>query len=412
MELAVIGTNFKQTKIALRDHVSFSDTKKMQMYAWMESIGVQWGVIVSTCNRSEVYFLYEKEDDIEKMKKLYLQFFHRKEEEIQLICKKNKDALQYVFAVCAGLQSLVLGEDQILGQVVDSVAFAQEQGKMNKLLHKIFREAIHCAKQIKHEVKMSEHPLSIAYIGIMQLVKHCEISNQKIMVIGAGKMAKLAIRYLMEYRPACVWNANRSRKRASQLQEEFLNVKMIPLEDRYQYLDKCDIVISATASPHYLIKKEHVKKRQKPLICLDLAVPRDIDPQLVENEKIKIFDTDSLQQIASQNYQIRQDLVEQANQYILESLQAYDQWKSSIGVDETIASLHKRCDEIVQMTFDVLERKLELTEREKYILHKTLHTSMYRLMKEPLKTLKHLDDTQQEAYKQMLHHLFQMEEGT
>lgn len=411
MELAVIGTNFEHTKIAVRDQVSFSDTKKMQMYALMDTIGINWGVIVSTCNRSEVYFLYEKEHDIDKMKELYANFFHIAMNELQFICLKEEDALRYMFAVSAGLKSLVIGEDQILGQVVESVRFAQEQGKMNKLLHKMFREAIRCAKQMKHEIKMSEIPLSISYIGIQQLRKYCGIHQKRVMVIGAGKMAKLAIRYVMEDKPTCVYNVNRSFERMEEIKNEFSNVISIPLDKRYEILTQCDIVISATSCPHYMLKQDGMPFLQHELVCLDLAVPRDIDPILAKQEHITIFDTDSLQSIASHNYSQRQALVEKAYIFIEHYVKEYDQWRTSIGVDETIASLHKRCDEIVQSTFDVLERKLDLTEREKYILHKTLHTSMFRLMKEPFKTLKHLDEQQQEEYKQMLMHLFQMEES-
>lgn len=411
MELAVIGTSFEHTKIALRDKVSFSDTKKMQMYALMDTIGIHWGVIVSTCNRSEIYFLYEKEYDLEKMKELYAKFFHVEINELQFICLKEKEALHYLFSVCAGLKSLVIGEDQILGQMVDSVHFAQEQGKMNKLLHKMFREAIRCAKQVKRDIKISEIPLSTAYIGIQQLRKYCGIHQKRVMIIGAGKMAKLAIRYVMEDEPLCIYNLNRSFDRLREVKNEFPNVISISLEKRYEVLKQSDIVISATSCPHYMLKQEKMPVIQHDLVCLDLAVPRDIDPVLANHKHITIFDTDSLQTIASHNYIQRQALVEKADILIQQYMKEYDIWRSSIGVDETIASLYNRLDGIVQSTFDILDRKLDLTEREKHILHKTLHTSMFRLMKEPFKTLKHLDEKQQEEYKQMLMHLFQMEES-
>ncbi len=161
MDLAVIGTNFYHSSIEKRDLVSFSDTKKLEMYELMDDIGIDYGAIVSTCNRSELYFLYEKEEQLEQLQQVYLDFFHLKKEDIQLLLYKQKQALYYLFEVCAGIRSLVIGEDQILGQMVESMEFAQRQGKMNKILNRMFQDAITCAKQMsRSKVKISEHPLS------------------------------------------------------------------------------------------------------------------------------------------------------------------------------------------------------------------------------------------------------------
>lgn len=196
MKFAVVGTNFQYVPIAQRELVSFSDTKKLEMYACMENIGILYGAIVSTCNRSEIYFLYEKEEQLCKMKELYLDFFHMKDKNLKIFHKQETEALTYMFEVCAGLQSLVVGEDQILGQMAESIQFAKEQGKCNKVLHKLFQEGIRCAKAIHRDFKISEHPLSIAYIGILQLMAHGGIKGKKVMVIGAGTMASLAMQYL------------------------------------------------------------------------------------------------------------------------------------------------------------------------------------------------------------------------
>lgn len=409
MDLAVIGTNFYHSSIEKRDLVSFSDTKKLEMYELMDDIGIDYGAIVSTCNRSELYFLYEKEEQLEQLQQVYLDFFHLKKEDIQLLLYKQKQALYYLFEVCAGIRSLVIGEDQILGQMVESMEFAQRQGKMNKILNRMFQDAITCAKQIRSKVKISEHPLSISYIGIQQLLCHGGISDKSIMVIGAGKMASLAMRYVFEQNPKVVYNANRSLKNAISLQAEFPDLVLLPLEDRYEKLQECDIVISATSCPHILLKKEYIGKRTKELTCLDLAIPRDIDPALKDDDMITLFDIDSLQEIANHNLKKREELVEISRSIITDKVEQLEKWILSSHVDHTIASLQEKCDEIVHSTYDLLERKLDLSEREKYILHKTLHTSMYRLMKEPFRTLKQLDESQQTQYQEMVKHLFQME---
>ncbi len=410
MDLAVIGTNFYHSSIEKRDLVSFSDTKKLEMYECMNDINIDYGVIVSTCNRSEIYFLYEKEEQLEQMQQTYLDFFHLKNEDMQLMVYEKKQAIYYLFEVCAGIRSLVIGEDQILGQMVESVEFAQSQGKTNKLLNRIFQEAVTCAKQIRSQIKISEHPLSISYIGIQQLLCHGGISDKTIMVIGAGKIASLAMRYVFERNPKAVYNANRSLKNAVSLQAEFPDLLLLPLEKRYDKLQECDIVISATSCPHILLKKEHIPKRTKELICLDLAIPRDIDPHVIEDDKITLFNIDSLQEIANHNLKKREELVEVSRNIIHDKAKQLEKWILSSHVDHTIASLQEKCDEIVHNTYDLLERKLDLSEREKFILHKTLHTSMYRLMKEPFRTLKQLDEKEQIQYQKMVKRLFQMED--
>ncbi|BBK61308.1 glutamyl-tRNA reductase [Amedibacterium intestinale] len=411
MKFAVVGTNFQYVPIAQRELVSFSDTKKLEIYACMENIGILYGAIVSTCNRSEIYFLYEKEEQLCKMKELYLDFFHMKDKNLKIFHKQETEALTYMFEVCAGLQSLVVGEDQILGQMAESIQFAKEQGKCNKVLHKLFQEGIRCAKAIHRDFKISEHPLSIAYIGILQLMAHGGIEGKKVMVIGAGNMASLAMQYVFEHHPLKVYNVNRSIKNAMRLQEKFKDIQIISFDKRYEILEECDVLICATSCPHVLICKEKLKTRRKPLLCLDLASPRDIDEQLKYHPDITLFDIDSLQEIACANVKKREELAEASRHHIIQSVQDCEKWMASVPMDKTIAGLQERCDEVIQSTYDLLERKLELTKREKYILYKTLHASMYRLMKEPIRTLKQIEVDKQEQYKEMVEKLFEMEDA-
>lgn len=409
MQFALIGMNFQQADITVRDKVSFSDTKKLEMYGIMEDLGIPYGVVVSTCNRSEIYFSYEREEQIEELKNAYARFFHVEDYAHCIQALWGREAVIYLFEVCAGLRSLVVGEDQILGQMMESTDFAAEQGKCDKVLYKIFREAFTCAKRIHSELKISEHPLSIAYIGITQLIKSCGVEGKTVMVVGAGKMSSLAMRYLFEQHPAKVYNANRSMKNMARLKEEFADLVLVPFEDRYEKLPECDIIVSATACPHIIVKAEKTEERTKPLTCLDLASPRDIDPAFREREQVTLFDIDSLQEIASENLEKRKELAERSEQWISESVDEIEEWMKSIVMDPTIAGLQEKCDQIVQSTYGMLERKLDLTEREKHILRKTLHASMHRLIKEPIRTLKSLNEDQQEQYKEIVEHLFSME---
>ena len=410
MKFAVVGTNFQFVSISQRELVSFSDTKKLEMYSCMEDIGILHGVIVSTCNRSEIYFFFFFEEQISKMKELYLTFFHIEDKNFRVFNKKEKDALTYMFEVCAGLQSLVIGENQILGQMVESMQFSKEQGKCNKILHRLFQEGIRCAKEIHTKFKISEHPLSIAYIGILQLLAHGNIRGKTVMIIGAGNMASLAMQYVFEQHPYKVYNVNRSLKKAMCLKEKFKDLHMLSFDYRYKMLEDCDILISATSSPHLLISKDKLKPRKKPLLCLDLASPRDIDEQLNKIQNITLFDIDSLQEIANSNVKKREEMAQLSRHHIQQRVQDCERWMISVPMDKTIAGLKGRCDEVIESTYALLERKLDLTNREKYILYKTLHASMYRLMKEPIKNLKQIEVEKQKQYKEMVEKLFKMED--
>lgn len=408
MRFAMIGISYKNTTMDIREQVVFTDTKKMEMYVTLAQLNIRESVIISTCNRSEIYFLYDDEQQIQLVKKSFIAFFPQVEIEAYLFVKTGKEALSYLFEVCNGLHSLVLGEDQILGQVVKSEEFSRVNGSSKKIMNRIFRDAITCAKKAKTQFRISEHPLSLSYIGIQELEKQCGIQGKTVLVLGSGKMSVLAMNYLFEKQAKHVYNANRSVENAKMLLDQFSQLEVVPFVDRYCYISDCDIIISATASPHIILKQEDMPKLYKQLYVLDLAAPRDIDTKIQESKYVQLFDMDHLQKSASLNNQKRIEKVKDIEKMIEQDVLLCEQWIKSTRVDTTIQTLQERINEVSADAYELLENKLSLSDHEKYILKKTLQTSMQRLMRDPIITLKEADTKKQEAYHEAMKDLFHL----
>lgn len=408
MKFGYIGINYKNADLDVRDKISFTDVLKMDYFHGMNVLGVEQGMILSTCNRSEVFFLYGESRQLEEMKRLYAKTFPDADIKNYLCVMSGTEAVEYLFRITAGLESLVLGEDQILGQVKDALDFSRAMGCCGKELSKIVRDAVTCAKKIKTELKISEKPLSVSYVGIRQVEKICGFSGKKVLVIGSGKTSALALRYIYEYGASQVMLCSRTLAHAVDLRTEFPDLEVIRYEERYEVLNTCDIVVSATASPHLVVRSSRVWAEQ-PITFLDLATPRDIDVELEKKENVTLINLDTLHRIVEKNQKEREELVSVSKDMICEAVKETKDWLLSSRIDPTIASLQQRCSEIVEDSYAYLNRKMELSAREQKIIRKVLDASLHRLLKEPIQELKQLDSREkQKEYEKIVKELFQI----
>lgn len=408
MQFGFLGINYQNAPLAVRDRTSFTDAMKMEFFQKAEEAGVDQCMVLSTCNRSEVYYLYEREEQQAQVQSIYEKMFPDVELEELLIRLSGNEAMAWLFRIAAGLESLVLGEDQILGQVKDALDFSRTMGYSKKELNRIVRDGITCAKQIKTELKISEKPLSVSYIGIKKLEEACGISGKRILVIGSGKTAALALKYIYEYADISVIACSRTYAHARDLREQFPLLEIVPYEAWRQAVGACDIVISATSSPHLVVRRgDFIPTR--PVTLLDLAAPRDIDTLFSEDPLVTLINLDTLQAIAGENQKERERLVEESRKLIEEKLQETQVWLLHSRMDSTIESLQQRCSGIEEDSFCYLNRKMELGAREQKLLKKVLHASLQRLLREPIQELKRLDsEEEQEEYKRLVKQLFQI----
>ncbi|GAA0697208.1 glutamyl-tRNA reductase [Paraclostridium ghonii] len=411
MDFAVVGVNHNDTPINIREAVSFTDTQKIEGINFLLDNGIEEIIILSTCNRSEIY-IYSQNilDKVEVVKDFYEDFFNVENIKKYLFYKVGKEAIKHLFNVSAGLDSLVLGEDQILGQVKDAHDFSRQLGASKKVFNKLFREAITSSKDIKTTTKISQQPLSISYIGIKCLKEKMKtLENKSALVIGLGKMSKLAMKHLAQEKLNNIYVTNRSYEKLKSIQDEYKNLIPIKYEDRYKLMDKVDIVISATASPHTILKKENMPKLSNELIMIDIALPRDIDKNLNEFENIEVYDIDDLKKISEKNDKKRRELACAGELIIDEKIEEFNEWLDTIKIDPTIQSLNDKCSDIREDTLDYIYRKLDLNCRDKKIIDKMLTSALKRLVREPIINLKQIKDSgKQEEYIKMVEELFDL----
>lgn len=408
MELGFLGINYNDADLAVRDKTSFTDGMKLEFFKSAEEAGVEQCMVLSTCNRSEVYYFFTEDGQCESVRRIYKEMFPEVPVENYLKERKGDQAMAYLFRIAAGLESLVLGEDQILGQVKDALGYARTMGYAGKELNKVVRDAITCAKRLKTELKISEKPLSASYVGIRKLEERCGISGKKVLVIGSGKTAVLALKYLYEYKAGHVLACSRTYAHGRLLREEFSETEIISYEKRYEAMKTCDIVVSATASPHLVVRREEFKP-ERPLTFLDLAAPRDVDMAFAEEPLADLINLDTLKEIVAENKKERERLVEEGKRLIEEDLEETKRWLLQSRMDSTIESLQQRCTAIVEDSYEYLVRKIDLEPREQKILKKVLNASLQRLLREPIQEMKRLDTREaQEEYRQMVTQLFRI----
>ena len=271
-------------------------------------------------------------------------------------------------------------------------------------LNYIVREAVSCAKRIKTEYKVSEKPVSVCYVGIQELDRVCGISGKHALVIGSGKTAALAIRYLAEY-GADVTVCSRTYQHAKALLKEFPDIQVIAYDKKTEALKNSDIVVSATSSPHLVIRASELSEGKK-MTLLDLAAPRDIEKSAGDICGVTLIDLDRIGGIVKSNQNERAHLLKESQCVIDEYIAETKKWLTSSRMDTTIQSLGKKCDEIVQDSYDYLNRKIDLSDHDRVILKKILKSSLHRLLKEPIEELKNVEENEQQQYKDMVERLF------
>lgn len=411
MEIAVIGVNHKVCPIEIRECVAFTESKKIEGLNFFKAAGVSECVILSTCNRSEIYICDDEiKDKIELVKEFYRTYFDAPRIKEYLFEKIGSEAISHLYHVAAGLDSIVIGEDQILGQVKDAHTLAMAEGTSKKILNKVFRETITTAKEIKSKTKMSEHPLSVSHIAVKFLKQlQGSLEDKKALIIGVGKMNELTIKYLKAEKVKTIYVTNRTHARAETLADKYEGLTTILYENRYNVLEDVDFVVSATASPHVLLKKEYITKRQKPLYMMDIAMPRDIDPKVREIKDVYLYDIDDLKAVSEANNALRQQLVGKAEAMIAESMKELNIWLESLRMDPVIWGLNAKCEQISENTMHQINKKLSLSEEEQEVINKYLLSALRKVIREPIVKLRGTQNHEEKMqYAQIVETLFDL----
>lgn len=313
MNFIALGTNHKFSPIEIREKLYFSRKQLGDLLVNLLSYqGIKASVILSTCNRVEFYAVSEDIENGASTLKNYLSSYHSQELKIiepYIYTYIGKEAILHLFNVAAGLDSQIIGESQILEQVKFAFDQARRIEATNSLLDIIFTQAIKVAAKVKGETNISLGNVSAASIALDFIkTRFGSLTDKKILIIGLGKISQLLIDCLKKEKVNAVFVANRNYEKAKELAKQ-INAQVVRFDQLKEKLQDADIVISATASPHLILKREDLMDIKKPLLIIDLAVPRDIDPQVKTISGVSLFSLEDLDFIIERKLSIRKQSI-------------------------------------------------------------------------------------------------------
>lgn len=390
--------------MALREQLAFAPEQIAEALLDLTAkTAVTDAVIVSTCNRTELYFSGSSEQSKQVID--WLAQFHqlnRLEVEPHLYLHRDDAASAHLMRVACGLDSLVLGEPQILGQVKQAYSQSRQLGTIQPVFERLFQKTFAVAKQVRTDTEIGASAVSVAFAAVT-LARQIfgKLNDVKVLLIGAGETIELVAKHLLEQGAAHLTVANRSYDRAAALAGQF-NGQVVTLSQVPQALVDADVVISSTASTLPIVGKGMVeqalkKRRHKPMFLVDLAVPRDIEAQVAELEDAYLYTVDDLQNIVAQNMQSRQHAAAQAEQMIAEGVADFSQWLSLQGNIDWVRDYRERCEAVKQELLQRALNQLASGQSADKVMTELATKLSNRLMHAPTRTIRQLlqDDTTQ-----------------
>jgi glutamyl-tRNA reductase len=377
-------------------------------------------MIVSTCNRVEVYAATRRTEEAILDLKHFLSQYHGlplKEFEKNLYSLMGEEAVKHIFRVASSLDSMVVGEPQILGQIKSAYEMAVESKTSGIILHRLLHRAFHVAKRARTETKIGDSAVSVSSVAVELAQKIFETLEKKtVLLIGAGEMCELAARHLISEGVEKVWVTNRTYERAVALAQEFKG-EAISFDEMNQGLKKVDIVISATDSPQYLIRHDQMTKlikerRQKPIFFIDIADPRDIEPSVGDIENVYVYNIDDLKKVADENIKDRGKEAKKAEAIVLEEVIKFVNWYHSLEATPTIVALRNKFEEIRKKELEkTLSLHPNLSEKERKSLEALTSAIINKILHTPSTLLKQSnEEAMADLYLDALRTLFQLPE--
>ncbi|MER2169804.1 glutamyl-tRNA reductase [Paenisporosarcina quisquiliarum] len=421
MHTIVVGVNYRTAPVEIREKLSFVEAELPNaMQALQDQKSILENVIVSTCNRTEIYATVDQLHTGKYYVKQFLaNWFDIPLENLStyLFVHEDDQANNHLFRVTAGIDSMVLGETQILGQVKKSFLNGQENGTTGTIFNQLFKQAVTFAKRAHAETAIGENAVSVSYAAV-ELGKKIfgSLNHKHVVILGAGKMGELAIQNLHGSGAEKVTVINRTFEKAKELASKFDgNAK--PMDELQCALLEADILISSTGSTEFVIDLELMQfverlRKGKPLFMVDIAVPRDLDPRIGDLPNVFLYDIDDLQGIVEANLAERERAAQQINQMIETEIEQFNDWVTTLGVVPIIAALRQKANTIQAETMASIENKMpNLTDRERKILSKHTKSIVNQLLKEPILQAKELSVAKDpSAQLQLFQQIFGIEE--
>ena len=412
MPLLSVGINHQTAPVDIREKVAFSPDRMNEALHELQGLpAVNESVIVSTCNRTEIYC--NTSDDIDSVQQWLAGFHGLNSESLNpyIYSHTDSDAARHLFRVACGLDSLVLGEPQILGQLKDSYENARDKNSLNSILDRLFQHSFSVAKRVRTDTDIGSNPISVAFTAV-SLSKQIfgQLDKLHALLIGAGETIELVARHLVSQSVGSITIANRSIERAQKLADlvegEAVSINHVPEE-----LVKADIVISSTASQLPILGKGATEsalkeRKRRPIFMVDLAVPRDIEAEVGELEDIYLYTVDDLKNVVDENIRSRQAAAESAQEIINVEVSAFQNWLRTHQSADDIRDLRSQADLLKQQTLvkakTMFEQDQDIDKALDFLANTLANKLMHGPTMEMRKALKNNDAATIELLKSLM----------
>jgi len=419
MQLIVLGLNHKTAPVEIREKFNFSRSRiRHILRLFRESDDFSEAVLLATCNRTELYMVAQ--DPVEGMESLR-QIVERiagpafKSEYFYTLTGSH--CVRHLFLVASSLDSLIVGEGQILSQVKDAYHLARSSGTTSTLFNTIFNQAISTGKKIRTRTQIAYRSVSISSAAVDLAMKVVgNLSEADILVIGAGKMGELTARHLMDKGAPSIFVTNRSYNHALELANKF-NGSVIRFDEFIDHVANADIVITSTGAPHYIIQRDRLalalEERQKinPLVLIDIAVPRDVDPEVSDLKDIVLYNIDDLQNVVDTNKELRNQDAESAKQIIEEDIASLKERFRYLSLRPVMVRLQSKFDFLRKRILAKTLRKMpELTEEQQHKIDIMSQRLLYKFLRDPMINMNAAAGTdEEENVKESISRLFMLD---
>lgn len=354
--LLLIGTDFRCAPIELREKVSYNPEEVPATLSRLLQIGASEAFLLSTCNRTELYLQPRNEEEAFQaaLDFVFLRRVPELERPGRLYVKRNGEAARHLLAVASGLESMVLGEPEILGQIKQATALAEAAGAEGPLLRRLVRSAISAGARARQETAISAGAVSLGY-AIVELARNIfsGLEECRVLMIGAGEIARSVTRPLVERGARELSVANRSRDRAESYRAEFPQAALVPFEERAAAVREAEVVVVTTGADEPVLTRAQLKeamshRRTQPLLVVDLGVPRNVEPSAAKVNNLFLHTVDSLEHIIERNLKRRKEEVPRVEEILDQELNLYRSWFRGLGAEPLVARLQKQAEKIRQ----------------------------------------------------------------
>ena len=420
MNILVVGLSHKTAPVEIREKVAFAPTAMERPLQELVALpAVIEGLIVSTCNRVELYATSRDPDAAASQLRRYLATFHNlapEQIEEHLYEYQGEEAIRHLFRVASSLDSMVIGEPQILGQIKTAYGYAAEFKTAGLILNRFLHKAFSVAKRVRTETSIASNAVSVSFAAVELARKIFDtLEGKTVLIIGAGEMCELAARHFVNNGVSQVLVTNRTFERAQKLADEF-GGRALPFEGFADHLHQVDIVLTSTGAPTFILGARKVEevirlRKNKPMFFIDIAVPRDIDPKVNDIANVYLYDVDDLQGVVAANLKERQKEAKKAEAIIDQEIGQFFRWLSSLEVVPTIVALRTRLDEIRKGELEKTLGSLKgLDDRQRRSVEALAGAIVNKILHQPTAVLKEAQNNgSADAYVDTVRALFNLE---